>query len=292
MTKVKLAESAGFCFGVKRAVKTVHDEIDKNASQKIFTYGPIIHNKDVIKEFEERGVYAVGSIEEMEQRLAGNSAEDAVLIIRAHGVPEETILSAEKKGVKVVDATCPFVKKIHQIVRKDSLDGRVIVVVGDGGHPEIIGICGWIKGPYYVVKTIEEAQALPAFGKTPVTVVFQTTFDTVIYKDFVEIITEKGYDILVMNTICNATNERQSEAALIAKSVNVMLVVGDRSSANTNRLYEICKEYCMDTYYIQNKDDLETINLQSGISVGITAGASTPENIIQEVILNVRREKF
>lgn len=291
--EVILAKTAGFCFGVKRAVRTVEATIQDNPNSRIFTYGPIIHNKDVIRSFEEQGVFAVNSFEELDEKLNDPADEkDVILIIRAHGVPEEVMKQAECRGIRVVDATCPFVKKIHDIAAYESAKGRTIVVVGDADHPEIKGICGWVKGPFFVVGTKEEAEALPEFGKTPVTVVFQTTFDTLIYKDFVEIINKKGYDVSTMNTICSATNDRQNEAGLISRTVDVMLVVGDKLSANTNRLYSICKEYCEDTYYIQNTDDLEQINLQSGISVGISAGASTPENIIQEVFSNVRRKKL
>lgn len=281
-----LAEKAGFCFGVKRAVNMLREEIKNNeGKKKIYTFGPIIHNKDVINEFASQGVEMIEDPEEIE-KIKGQ-----VLVIRAHGVSEEIYKTAEKNDVKVVDATCPYVEKIHRIVHEESRKGRTIVIAGDENHPEILGIKGWIDGKYEVIKDKKEANELNFEQSDEITLVFQTTFDINLFKDLVEIIRRKGYDTNVIDTICNATENRQREAALISESVDVMLVVGDISSANTKRLYGICRSNCKDTYFIQQPDDLDAINLQAGISVGITAGASTPDNIIQEVFLKCQKKR-
>jgi len=286
--EVKLAKTAGFCFGVKRAVDIVDKEIEKENTKKIYTYGSIINNTSVVKDYENKGVFAIKNLDEIKE------IKGSILIIRAHGVAEEVYETARKNGVEIVDATCPFVEKIHKIVREASEQGRKVIVVGDKDHPEVLGIIGWIKGDFEVINSIDEAMALKMAEnseKPKVTVVFQTTFNTNLYKDIVEILNKKGYDISVINTICNATANRQSEAAEISKVVDTMLVIGDKLSANSNRLYSICKECCKDTYFIQSLKDLENVNLQTGISVGITAGASTPDNIIQEVFLTCQKKK-
>ena len=283
---VILAKSAGYCFGVKRAVNIVKQEIAKSdGKRKIYTYGPIIHNKNVTDEFAAQGVEIIEKPEDI-AKISGS-----VLVIRAHGVPESIYKTASENGVEIVDATCPFVEKIHEHVLKASEEGRTPVIIGDADPPEVIGIKGWAGKKYRVIDCTEKANELNLEQCEKITVVVQTTFDLKLFKDLVEIIRKKGYDMNVIDTICNATENRQKEAALISESVDVMLVVGDRSSANTKRLYEICKSRCTDTYFIQKLDDLKNINLQTGISVGITAGASTPDNIIQEVFLKCQKKK-
>ena len=189
-----------------------------------------------------------------------------------------------------MDATCPFVKRIHKIVSEESERGSYIVIVGDPEHPEVQGIRGWAKDNVSVIQNAEEAQkfslnscgnAIPCRQK--VCVVAQTTFNYNKFKDLVEIISEKGYDISVLNTICNATKERQTEARSIAEEVDAMIVIGGRHSSNTQKLYQICKNECNLTSFIQKLDDLQLDELASVRSVGITAGASTPNNIIEEV---------
>ncbi len=284
--EIILAESAGFCFGVKRAVNIVKDEIKNNgASKKIYTYGPIIHNKDVIEEFKRQGVEIIEKPEDIEK------IKGSVLIIRAHGVAESIYKKAKENGVEIVDATCPFVEKIHKCVKQESEKGRTCVIIGDKEHPEVLGIKGWAGNNFRVVENEKEAKELNFEQSEKISIVVQTTFDVNLFKDLVEIIRKKGYDTNIINTICNATENRQKEAASISESAEIMLVVGDKSSANTKRLYEICKSGCKDTYFIQKLDDLDCINLQTGISVGITAGASTPDNIIQEVFLKCQKKK-
>lgn len=282
---VKLAKSAGFCFGVKRAVDTVNSEIAKATNKKIYTYGPIIHNEEVVNEFKAQGVDVI------EEGMDLSGIQPGTVIIRSHGVSREVQNNLMNSGFDVVDATCPFVKKIHKLVDEHSAAGYYVLVVGNPSHPEVEGIVGWINGDdYKVISNDSDLSFLENVKERKICMVSQTTYNHRKFQDLVEIITEKGYDILVLNTICNATEERQVEASEISKEVDAMIVIGGKKSSNTQKLFEICKRECEDTYYIQTKDDLDLSVLQSIDNVGITAGASTPNNIIEEVQQYVRDE--
>ena len=280
--KVTIARTAGFCFGVKRAVDTVYQQIAENPGVPIYTWGPIIHNEQVLADLEGKGVKMIESIEQADEISNG------IMVVRAHGIGRELYERLDRPGIKLVDATCPFVKKIHRIVEEKSAEGCQIVVVGSSAHPEVQGIVGWSKIPATVVENVEDAlQYAPEPGKT-VCIVSQTTFNYKKFKDVVEKISEKSYDSTAVDTICNATYERQREAALLAEESDVMLVIGGRSSSNTQKLYEICRQHCPKTYYIQTALDIGDDWFWTDASVGITAGASTPKNIIEEVYTNVR----
>ena len=281
MKEVILAKSAGFCFGVKRAMDTVYEQTGK---KNVYTFGPIIHNEEVVKDLEKKGVFVINTMEELDDITEGT------VIIRSHGVSSAVYEALQKKGVEIVDATCPFVLKIHNIVKQESANGKQIVIIGNEKHPEVEGIMGWSKTQVHVVDTVEKAQNLQLDPQREVCIVSQTTFNYNKFKELVEIISEKGYNIIIRNTICNATEERQTEAREIAKRVDAMIVVGGSSSSNTRKLYEICKNECKDTYYIQTLNDLDMTSLGKADCIGITAGASTPNNIIQEVYTNVRTE--
>ena len=281
MKEVILAKSAGFCFGVKRAVDTVYEQTGK---KNVYTFGPMIHNEEVVKDLEKKGVFVINTMEELDDITEGT------VIIRSHGVSSAVYEALQKKGVEIVDATCPFVLKIHNIVKQESANGKQIVIIGNEKHPEVEGIMGWSKTQVHVVDTAEKAQNLQLDPQREVCIVSQTTFNYNKFKELVEIISEKGYNIIIRNTICNATEERQTEAREIAKRVDAMIVVGGSSSSNTRKLYEICKNECKDTYYIQTLNDLDMTSLGKADCIGITAGASTPNNIIQEVYTNVRTE--
>ena len=217
------------------------------------------------------------------------TADADVVVIRSHGVAKYIYDILEERGITCVDATCPFVKKIHKIVAEKSAEGSYIVIVGNGEHPEVQGIRGWAGEQVTVVQTQEDAERFELPDKDQkVCIVAQTTFNYNKFKELVEIISKKRYDIVVLNTICNATKERQTEARQIAARVDAMVVIGDKRSSNTQKLFEICKEECLNTYYIQTLDDLDINQLRSVESVGITAGASTPNKIIEEVQNNVR----
>lgn len=281
---VTLAESAGFCFGVKRAVSEVYKEIQDGVTP-IYTYGPIIHNDEVVKDMESNGVRVIMDISELA------SLDKGTVIIRSHGISREEKERIETEGFHIVDATCPFVLKIHRLVEKYSRQGYQIVIIGNASHPEVRGIRGWVDGDSVsVVSNAAEAESLHNFEGKPVCIVSQTTFNYNKFEELVEIITKKGYDIIVLNTICNATEERQTEARRIAKESDAMIVIGDKNSSNTQKLFEICKNECANTYYIQTSKDMDYSLLESINNVGITAGASTPNNIIEEVSKNVRNE--
>ena len=273
--KVTLAESAGFCFGVKRAVDLVYEE--SLEAEQVYTYGPIIHNEDVVEDLKKKGVEVINSSEELKDITEGT------IIIRSHGVPKETLEKMTCDGRKVMDATCPYVLKIHKIVAQQSEEGRYIIVVGSAEHPEVEGIIGWCNGPVQVVKDEDEAANIELDPNQKVCIVSQTTFNYKKFQDIVEIISKKGYDILVLNTICNATQVRQTEAKQLAKQSEAMIVIGGKNSSNTRKLFEICKNECENTYYIQTLSDLDLEKFKSFQSVGITAGASTPYHIIKEV---------
>ena len=281
MKEVILAKSAGFCFGVQRAMDTVYAEADK---KNVYTYGPIIHNTEVVNELESKGVKAVNDISEIPE------PEKSTVIIRSHGVSKAVYESIKNSGAKIVDATCPFVLKIHKIVKDASAEGDQIVIIGNEKHPEVEGIMGWSETPVHVVDTVEKAEKLKLDKSKNVRVVSQTTFNYKKFQDLVEKFEKKGYDILVLNTICNATHLRQVEAKEIASKVDAMIVIGGKNSSNTQKLYDICKNECKDTYYIQTVSNLNLKNVDSLRSIGITAGASTPKKIIEEVVLNVRDE--
>lgn len=281
--EILVAKTAGFCFGVKKAVEKVYEQIEVS-DKPIYTFGPIIHNEEVVKDLENKGVKVINSVEEL------TLLNDATLIIRSHGVSKEIYDIAEKNEVNLVDATCPFVKRIHNIVHKESGEGAKIVIVGNKKHPEVEGIVGWVDGNAYVVNCEEDANNLDFDKNERVCIVSQTTFNYNKFKYLVEIISKKGYDINCLNTICNATHERQIEAKQIASQVDTMIVIGGRNSSNTQKLYEICKEQCDNTFYIQTVNDLDLCKLNAIKSIGITAGASTPKKIIEEVHTNVRNE--
>ena len=281
--EIILATSAGFCFGVKRAVEQVYKQIE--SGKKIYTYGHIIHNDQVVNQFEKKGVEVIKSLEELD------NIRDGVVIIRSHGVGKDVFDILKKNNVECVDATCPYVRKIQKLVENESSLGNQIVIIGDKNHPEVQGIIGWSVTPPIVILNDEEANALELeadLAGKQLYIVAQTTFNHKKFQDLVEIFLKKGYDTNVANTICNATHERQTEAAIIAEQVDAMIVIGGTQSSNTRKLYEICKGICENTYYIQTLDDLHLDLPKSVRLVGITAGASTPNNIIEEVQNYVR----
>jgi 4-hydroxy-3-methylbut-2-enyl diphosphate reductase len=278
--EIIVAEKSGFCFGVKRAVDSVYEQLSKDGP--IYTFGPIIHNEQVVDELEELGVKVISSEEELEGIAQGT------VVIRSHGVTRHIYEQIENQGLSVVDATCPFVKKIHRIVEEESRSGKHIVVIGSRRHPEVEGIISWVEGPVTVIENETEAEDFNLDKDLEICIVSQTTFNNNKFKELVDIFQKKGYYVSVANTICNATEERQTEAKKIASSVDAMIVIGGAGSSNTQKLYEICKRECDNTQYIQTVDDLVLDSIESIKSVGITAGASTPKKIIQEVQSYVR----
>ena len=279
--EVIVAKTAGFCFGVKRAVEQVYEQIEK-AEKPVYTYGPIIHNEFVVKDLEEKGVCVLNTEEEL------SALTDGIVVIRSHGVGKHIYDLLEAHHITVVDATCPFVKKIHRIVEKQTAEGRRVIIIGSPEHPEVQCIRGWGNDTTLVVEKPEQIDDLLLSKEEKLCIVSQTTFNYKKFQDLVEKFEKKGYDILVLNTICNATQERQVEARRIASEVDAMIVIGGKHSSNTQKLYEICQKECKNTYFIQSLGDFNPECVNSVRSVGITAGASTPNQIIEEVHTNVR----
>ena len=276
--KITLAKTAGFCFGVDRAVNTVYDLLEKK--QQVCTLGPIIHNPQIVSDLESKGVKVMDSVEDV--------PTDKTLVIRSHGVGEDVYKMAEKLGVKIVDATCPFVAKIHKIVLENSLNGDTILIAGDKNHQEVIGIMGHSKGQTFVFSSEEELEKIvlehPEIVKKGVTVVAQTTFNAKKWKKVQEILKKVCTNAKIFDTICNATSMRQNEACELAESNEVMVVIGGRHSSNTAKLFDVCSSLCAETYWIETAYELSKEWFLKCASVGVVAGASTPAGIIKEVI--------
>ena len=278
MREVILAETAGFCFGVQKAMDTVYSEVEKG--NQVYTLGPIIHNEEVVKDLASKGVQVIEGLDELK--------ESGTLIIRSHGISKDVMDTCLDSGMKVVDATCPFVKKIHNIVQEECKIGRRVIIFGNPKHPEVEGIQGWGDENTVAVENFEGFMNLNLKPDEKISIVAQTTYNYNKFKEILDKISDLGYDIKCFNTICNATQERQVEAREIAAKVGAMIVIGGKSSSNTAKLVEICKNECANTIFIQTLEDLNLDDLFSVRSVGITAGASTPKQIIEEVHSNVR----
>lgn len=275
---ITVAKSAGFCFGVNRAINIVNSLLDKNV--KVSTLGPIIHNMEVVNELESRGCKAVSSIDEVEN--------GATLVIRSHGVPKYVIDKLDENGVKYEDATCPFVKKIHNIVANpDNKDG-IVLIAGNSVHPEVEGIIGHCSTECHTFKSSEEIDEIYSnilkTNNKQVFVVAQTTFDTKEWKKCVKKIKKLCTNAKIFDTICNATSVRQTEADLLAAQSDFMVVIGDRHSSNTGKLFDICKRQCDNTVLIETADELNANQVSVAEKIGVTAGASTPARIIKEVL--------
>lgn len=275
--KVLLAKSGGFCFGVKRAVDMA---FDTDATKTTYTLGHIIHNEAVINKLHNKGIH---SVEELD-----NIPMDQV-IIRAHGVPEDVYKEANDKAIHVVDATCPYVTKIHKLVNRHERDGYKIILIGDAKHPEIIGINGWTKEGCIILKNIDELDLSKLSKEERYFVVSQTTYKKAVVDEIVNTLEQAGYDIKFTNTICSATSERQDEAREIAGQVDAMVVIGSRLSSNTQKLYEICQSICPNTHCIDDASMLEKEWFDGVEEVGVTAGASTPSDVINEVLTKLEQ---
>ncbi len=276
MKKITVAKSAGFCFGVDRAVKMVYGELEKN--QRVATLGPIIHNNDVVTDMKSKGARIIESVDELEK--------DELVVIRSHGVGRAVYEQIEKSGNRMVDATCPFVARIHKIVSEKAAEGYFVLIAGDATHPEVQGIVGHCDENCLVFKDKTELKSF--FEKKyknlqkKLAIVAQTTYNIVVWEECLKIIPKDDPDIVIFDTICNATEARQSDAEKLSKEADLMIVVGGRHSSNTVKLYDVCSKNCR-TYHIENGDELHALNLPSAEHIGITAGASTPAYIIKEV---------
>ena len=271
-----MAESAGFCFGVKRAIEMAYAAI--KTDHPLYSYGQLIHNKTVTDDLAAKGLQITEDLDSME---AGT------LLIRSHGVGKELYDKAEEKGLRILDGTCPFVKKIHQIVQQQQEAGKGILVVGDGAHPEVIGICGWCQNQAVILEDEQAAREKDIPPKDSYAVVVQTTFRQEKFDKILQILQERGISMQVFQTICSATEKRQTEAEELSKCVDKMIVIGGKNSSNTQKLVEICAKNCGNTVHIETICDLVLNNFEKNDKIGITAGASTPPAIIKEVVVTM-----
>lgn len=282
------ADRSGFCFGVQRAIDLTMEQIEKNEKgekRPLYTCGPLIHNRSVTSALEEKGVGMIQNIEE--------ASEGDVVIIRSHGEPESFYRTAEEKGVALVDSTCVFVTKIHDIVHKAHAENKGIIIVGNPEHQEVIATNGWCDYRGHILQDREDAEALAQdhpelfqAGRKPV-IVCQTTFKVEILEEILDVFKGKNYEYELYNTICSATRERQDACRELAKKVELMVVIGDRHSSNSRKLFEIAKENCKNSILIQDISDLQLKQAAKYNKIGVTAGASTPEWIIKEVIASM-----
>lgn len=276
--KIILAKSAGFCFGVNRAVTIVNDLL--NEGKKVTTLGPIIHNPHMVAELAEKGVEIADAPNDL-------SSMDRTLVIRSHGVSQSVIDEIERKGITYENATCPFVSKIHKIVKDNSRDGRVVLIAGDENHPEVQGIVGHCEGKYYIFKNQRELEKLlkkfQGVENISICAVAQTTYDVKEWKNCLKSLKKVYTNAKIFDTICSATSIRQSEAEELASISDIMVVIGGRQSSNTAKLFSVCKSKCERTYLIESAAELDGIALIDADIIGITAGASTPARIIKEV---------
>lgn len=275
MRRVVLAESAGFCFGVQRAVEETL-KIQKEFNKKIYTLGPLIHNNDVVNMLKENDIFTI-ELEDIDSLSEGD-----IVVIRSHGVSYEVMEKLSKKGLKVINATCPYVTNIQKKVNKYYKEGYKIIIIGDNNHPEVIGINGWCENSAIITKDGQFNEPLP----NKVCVVSQTTEKSENWNKALRVIISSCKEILAFNTICSATEVRQKSAEELSKEVDAMIVIGGKNSSNTTKLYQICKKNCDKTYHIENFNELpeELICDDTLEKIGVTAGASTPDWIIKEVI--------
>lgn len=277
MVDIKIAKTAGFCFGVDRAVKLVYNEIKKGG--KSATLGPIIHNNQVVSDLQKKGVRIIEDISEL--------AFDEKVIIRSHGVGKSIYNEIEQGGKIYIDATCPFVSRIHKIVSEKTQEGYIILIAGDSEHPEVVGITGYGEKNCIVFNDSDELKEIflknPDFLEKKVAIVAQTTYNIILWEECLKALPENNSNIIIYDTICNATSCRQEEAIELSKNSDIMIIAGGKHSSNTIKLYNICKENCNRTYHIENSDELYALNLMDAKRIGITAGASTPAYIIKEV---------
>lgn len=273
--EVRIADNAGFCFGVKRAMKMAWDELENKSENNIYSLGPLIHNKQAVDRYKEKGLVEMDNLESI--------PSESKLIIRSHGVAEKVYTESKAKNMEIVDTTCPFVKKIHDIVKDFSDRGYKIIIVGNANHPEIIGINGWCNNEAIVINKLEEIDDI-TFDPTQIyCVVSQTTANLESFDKIVQKLKTKINNLTVKNTICFATKERQISAIDLAREVDCMVVIGGKHSSNTQKLVNICKDL-VPTFSVETKEELEKEKFAGFKVAGVTAGASTPDWIIEEVI--------
>lgn len=277
--EIKLAKTAGFCMGVRRAVDTVLDVSQHETGKRIYTYGPLIHNPQTIELLKKRGITAIKSIDEISDR------KNALLVIRAHGIAPGERKKIKESGVKIIDATCPKVGYVQAIIKKHAALDYTVIIAGDREHPEVDGLWGYTEGRGIIVSTVEDAEKLPAMEK--VCIVAQTTQDTDHYRRIVQKIQEKSPQAIVFNTICSSTERRQEEIITLASEMDALFVVGGKNSANTRRLADLAEKQNTPTFHIETAEEIKYLDLTRYKSIGVSAGASTPNWIIDQIMDNL-----
>ncbi|MDI3310719.1 MAG: 4-hydroxy-3-methylbut-2-enyl diphosphate reductase [Thermoanaerobacterium sp.] len=272
--KILIADNAGFCFGVKRAVKMAYDQVNNNDDSKTYAYGELIHNPQVVKDLEDKGIKTIECINDLD--------ENSKILIRTHGIPEKTYEKLKKKKVEIIDMTCPFVKRVQKIVNGYYKKGYSIIIIGDRNHPEVVGVNGWCNNSAYVIQSTDDVKSLPFLERA--CVVAQTTITQKMWEDSLALLNLKVKELISYNTICDATNKRQSSAEKISKEADMMIVIGGKNSSNTQKLKKICENNCDRTIQVESADEIDLSIFKNVETVGITAGASTPDYLIQEVV--------
>ena len=275
--ELTIGEHAGFCFGVRRAVLKAFECAEKQLP--CVTLGPLIHNPQEVERLRRAGIRSVETLDEVKP--------GETVMIRSHGVTPDVYRQCEARGIPVIDATCPHVAHIHQLVRQYSEHGDAVVIVGEADHPEVVGIAGWARGRVFILPDAQAAEQAELPQKA--LVVAQTTIRRDRFDSVLQVLRRRVPDLTERITICAATSQRQQEAEKLSGEADVMVVVGGRNSSNTQKLFEICKKECNNTHYIQTAEDLDTNWFLTADRVGVTGGASTPNIIIEEVLHHVRR---
>jgi 4-hydroxy-3-methylbut-2-enyl diphosphate reductase len=274
--EIKLAKTAGFCMGVRRAVDTVLDVAQHETTRKIYTYGPLIHNPQTIELLKKRGITAISSLDEIK------NCENSILIIRAHGIAPDERKKIKESGVRIIDATCPKVGYVQAIIKKHTALNYTVIIAGDREHPEVDGLWGYTQNRGIIVSTLEDAEKLPSMDK--VCIVAQTTQDAAHYDRIVQKIKEKNPQVVVFNTICSSTERRQEEIIALAREMDALFVVGGKNSANTCRLVALAQKQNVPAFHIETAEEIRNVDLAGYRSVGVSAGASTPNWIIDQVM--------
>lgn len=273
--KIIAAESMGFCFGVKRAIKLARD-ISGKTDEKVYTFGPIIHNPQVVQELKEEGIIPVNNLEEI---------DIGYIVIRSHGIDPSVLNEIKEKGLKIVDATCPLVKKAQERARELVKEGYDVIILGEKDHPEVKGLMGYTGGK---ARVVEGSSDFGVENESRVGIVAQTTQSMDSFKNIVDRLIPEVSELKVFNTICGVTEERQEEVRKLAEIGDLVIVIGGKRSANTSRLAAISKEKGCETYHIETEQEIKKEWFKKKKIVGVTAGASTPDWIIKKVLKKLR----
>ncbi len=283
MTEIIIAEHSGFCFGVKRAIDTAYKTVKGSKNKKVYVLGEIIHNPKVVNELSNLGVEKIEKLEEIKK------TKKSILIIRSHGVSKKILAKSEKLGIEVVDTTCPFVKKLELIIDELIKENYKIIVLGDKFHPEISSLNDSFDNKLLIVESLEELENLGIQKSNRIALLSQTTQSLKKFRDCVNYLVDKCLELRIFNTICKSTEQRQLSSLELAKNADVIFVVGGKNSANTRRLYEICKNINSSTYHIEDETEIKKKYLQGKKKIGITAGASTPQDTINEIVKKLEK---